>query len=71
MRVLLRLRSAGQLLGLLFEDLFKKFNFELKKAADQTLSKNNRAAEVCNTASLSAPAPLTDLDFVCRGSSTF
>jgi DNA-directed RNA polymerase III subunit RPC2 len=40
-----RLELAGQLLALLFEDLFKRFNFELKKAADSTLSKPNRAAQ--------------------------
>lgn len=32
-----RLELAGQLLSLLFEDLFKKFNSELKKMADQSL----------------------------------
>lgn len=40
-----RLELAGQLLSLLFEDLFKRFNSDLKKIADQTLSKQNRAAE--------------------------
>ncbi|XP_013391802.1 DNA-directed RNA polymerase III subunit RPC2 [Lingula anatina] len=34
-----RLELAGQLLSLLFEDLFKKFNAELKKIADQTIPK--------------------------------
>ncbi|ESO07623.1 hypothetical protein HELRODRAFT_98395 [Helobdella robusta] len=34
-----RLELAGQLLSLLFEDLFKNFNFELKKIADQTIPK--------------------------------
>ena len=38
-----RLELAGQLLSLLFEDLFKRFNFELKKAAEAVLSKPNRA----------------------------
>ncbi len=32
-----RLELAGQLLSLLFEDLFKKFNAELKRIADQTI----------------------------------
>lgn len=37
-----RLEMAGQLLSLLFEDLFKQFNSALQKAADNTLSKPNR-----------------------------
>jgi DNA-directed RNA polymerase III subunit RPC2 len=40
-----RLELSGQLLALLFEDLFKRFNFELSKQAEQILSKPNRAAE--------------------------
>lgn len=40
-----RLELAGQLLALLFEDLFKRFNFELKKTADAILAKPNRAAQ--------------------------
>ena len=36
---------AGQLLALLFEDLFKRFNGELKKNIDQVLSKPNRAVQ--------------------------
>ena len=39
-----RLELAGQLLSLLFEDLFKHFNKNLKKEADLVLSKPNRAA---------------------------
>ncbi|CAM9471501.1 unnamed protein product, partial [Discosporangium mesarthrocarpum] len=39
-----RLELAGQLLSLLFEDMFKRFNSELKKQADIVLSKPNRAA---------------------------
>ncbi|CAH1244351.1 POLR3B [Branchiostoma lanceolatum] len=38
-----RLELAGQLLALLFEDLFKKFNAELKKIADQTIPKPRAA----------------------------
>ena len=34
-----RLELAGQLLALLFEDLFKKFNSELKRIADHTIPK--------------------------------
>ena len=34
-----RLELAGQLLSLLFEDLFKKFNSELQRIADQTIPK--------------------------------
>ena len=34
-----RLELAGQLLSLLFEDLFKKFNSELKRITDQTIPK--------------------------------
>src|SRR5690606_38593387 len=40
-----RLELAGQLISLLFEDLFKSFNSMLKKIAEQTLSKQNRAQE--------------------------
>ncbi|KAF1329291.1 DNA-directed RNA polymerase iii subunit, partial [Globisporangium splendens] len=39
-----RLELAGQLLSLLFEDLFKRFNSDLKRQADMVLSKPNRAA---------------------------
>lgn len=39
-----RLELAGQLLALLFEDLFKRFNSDLKRQADMVLSKPNRAA---------------------------
>lgn len=39
-----RLELAGQLISLLFEDLFKRFNAELKKNADMMLNKPNRAA---------------------------
>ncbi|CAM9801625.1 unnamed protein product, partial [Ectocarpus sp. 12 AP-2014] len=39
-----RLELAGQLISLLFEDLFKRFNSELKRNADMVLSKPNRAA---------------------------
>ncbi|XP_070566303.1 DNA-directed RNA polymerase III subunit RPC2-like [Ptychodera flava] len=38
-----RLELAGQLLALLFEDLFKKFNAELKKIADQTIPRPRAA----------------------------
>jgi DNA-directed RNA polymerase III subunit RPC2 len=38
-----RLELAGSLLSLLFEDLFKHFNSDLKKATDMVLSKPNRA----------------------------
>ena len=38
-----RLELAGQLLGLLFEDLFKRLNSELRRAADAGLSRSNRA----------------------------
>lgn len=44
---------AGQLLALLFEDLFKKFNAELKRSIDQTLSKPNRATQLDVTKSIS------------------
>ena len=39
-----RLELGGQLLALLFEDLFKRLNSDLKRQADITLSKQNRAA---------------------------
>eukprot|EP01135_Chromosphaera_perkinsii_P003763 Nk52_evm9s255 gene=Nk52_evmTU9s255 len=38
-----RLELAGQLLALLFEDLFKRFNSELKKSADNTIPKQRAA----------------------------
>jgi DNA-directed RNA polymerase III subunit RPC2 len=38
-----RLELAGQLLALLFEDLFKKFNKDLMKRTDSSLAKQNRA----------------------------
>ena len=38
-----RLELAGSLLSLLFEDLFKIFNKDLKRQADMVLSKANRA----------------------------
>lgn len=40
-----RLELAGQLLSLLFEDLFKKFNSDLKMNADKVLKKPNRTQE--------------------------
>ncbi|KAI9138686.1 DNA-directed RNA polymerase [Paraphysoderma sedebokerense] len=40
-----RLELAGQLLSLLFEDLFKKFTHELKLNIDKVLRKQNRAQE--------------------------
>ncbi|XP_024402196.1 DNA-directed RNA polymerase III subunit 2 [Physcomitrium patens] len=40
-----RLELAGQLLSLLFEDLFKRMNAELKKSMDATLSKANRSTQ--------------------------
>jgi DNA-directed RNA polymerase beta subunit len=40
-----RLEMAGSLLSLLFEDLFKRFNYELSRSADSVLSKPNRAAQ--------------------------
>ena len=39
-----RLELAGQLLSRLFEDLFKRFNADVKKQADLVLSKPNRTA---------------------------
>lgn len=38
-----RIELAGSLLSLLFEDLFKRFNGDLKRQTDMTLSKPNRA----------------------------
>ena len=40
-----RLELAGQLLSLLFEDLFKKFNHDIQRHARQVLIKPNRAAQ--------------------------
>ncbi|OAP64757.1 hypothetical protein AYL99_00729 [Fonsecaea erecta] len=41
-----RLELAGQLLSLLFEDLFKKFNYEIKLKIDKELRKQNKTALV-------------------------
>ncbi|KAH8918260.1 DNA-directed RNA polymerase [Atractiella rhizophila] len=39
-----RLELAGQLMSLLFEDLFKKFNHDLKTNIDKVLKKSNRSS---------------------------
>lgn len=41
-----RFELAGQLLSILFEDTFKRFNFELKRSIDKVLSKRTRTAEL-------------------------
>lgn len=40
-----RFEMAGQMLGLLFEDLFKRFNHDFKNAIDKILRKPNRTSE--------------------------
>lgn len=40
-----RLELAGQLLSLLFEDLFKRFNADLKRNVDKVLARQQRAQE--------------------------
>lgn len=40
-----RFELAGELLSLLFEDLFKRFNTDLKRSIDKILAKPNRAQE--------------------------
>ncbi|KAM0675010.1 DNA-directed RNA polymerase III complex subunit Rpc2 [Gurleya vavrai] len=40
-----RFELAGQLLSIMFEDLFKKYNTELKKSIDKVLVKQSRAQE--------------------------
>lgn len=40
-----RLELAGELVALLFEDLFKRFNSDLKRSVDKILAKANRAQE--------------------------
>jgi DNA-directed RNA polymerase III subunit RPC2 len=40
-----RLELAGSLISLLFEDLFKRFNSDLKRQADMVLSKPSRAQQ--------------------------
>lgn len=40
-----RFELAGELLSLLFEDLFKRFNADLKRSIDKILAKPNRAQE--------------------------
>lgn len=37
-----RLELAGQLMSLLFEDCFKRFTSDIKRAADISLSRTNR-----------------------------
>ncbi|KAK5058604.1 DNA-directed RNA polymerase III core subunit ret1 [Exophiala bonariae] len=46
-----RLELAGQLLSLLFEDLFKKFNYDIKMKIDKALRKPNKTEVVdpCGT----------------------
>lgn len=39
-----RLELAGALMSLLFEDLFKRLNFEVQRQAENTLTKAQRAA---------------------------
>lgn len=41
-----RVECAGDMLSLLFEDLFKRFNLELKKELDKFLSKPKNFAEL-------------------------
>lgn len=41
--VFMHIFSSGQLLSILFEDLFKRFVSDFKKNIDQVLSKHNRA----------------------------
>src|SRR5690606_11725970 len=43
--ILLTVTRAGQLLSLLFEDTFKRFNSDLKLNIDKLLKKPNRAQE--------------------------
>ena len=43
--ILITINSAGQLLALLFEDLFKTFNTNLKSAIDKVLKKPSRTNE--------------------------
>ena len=40
-----RLELAGQMISLLFEDLFKRFQFVLQKQIDQNLSKSEARRE--------------------------
>lgn len=40
-----RFELAGQLISILFEDTFKKFNWELKRSIDKILSKRSRTQE--------------------------
>lgn len=49
-----RLELAGQLMSLLFEDLFKKFNSDLKNGFDKVLKKPNRAIEFDATSSFAS-----------------
>lgn len=37
-----RIECAGELIGLLFEDLFKRFSYELKKEFDRKLMKKKK-----------------------------
>ncbi|CEM00582.1 unnamed protein product [Vitrella brassicaformis CCMP3155] len=66
-----RLELAGQLIALLFEDLFKRFNSDIKRQADQMLSKYHQSLASSSKArdSIQPPdifrSPPTDL--ITRG----
>jgi hypothetical protein len=74
-----RLELAGSLISLLFEDLFKRFNTDLKKQVDMILSKPNRASSFdvmkfmrTDTISQVTPPPshLPSTIILCRASTT-
>ncbi|PRP77129.1 DNA-directed RNA polymerase III subunit RPC2 [Planoprotostelium fungivorum] len=54
-----RLELAGQLLSLMFEDLLKKFNNELKKTAESNFQKQNRV-QVFDISACMTPKTITD-----------
>lgn len=59
-----RFELAGQLLAIMFEDLFKKYNTELKKSIDKVLSKQSRAQEFDAVTFLNLQVNLITMAFV-------
>lgn len=59
-----RFELAGQLLAIMFEDLFKRYNTELKKSIDKVLSKRSRAQEFDAVTFINLQVNLITMGFV-------
>ncbi len=59
-----RLELAGQLMSLLFEDLFKKFNSDLKILVKKGLTRTNKSSVFDVTTAMS-PKTITQVGFIC------